>query len=293
MPGLRYLSDLVTQVRRRADMVNTQFVSDEEVEQYIQDSWGEYYDLVIESGGEAHFVTTSIPITTSPGVATYTVFEGGPGSGVYGLFDGGLLLIEGGTGSDGNTEILDPTPYVGTSAAAKIYKTTMVTLRDGRIVTELQPSTAAWKGWAHRSSGITGKPRQYIVSGPQYYNNAYPGNTLMGYRALIIHPVPDKAYEILVQYIPEPPDLASAGAPYDTLPAISGLSGWDEYVVVDAAMKCLEKEESPTGHLQTRKLQLIERIRHHAGTMAHRDGDGIINIYDGHAIEDYLPLETA
>lgn len=55
MPGTIDLPDLVTRVRRRSDMENTQFVTDSEVEDYIQGSYGEVYDLIIESAGIDHF----------------------------------------------------------------------------------------------------------------------------------------------------------------------------------------------------------------------------------------------
>jgi hypothetical protein len=44
-----------------------------------------------------------------------------------------------------------------------------------------------------------------------------------------------------------------------------GYSGWEEYVIVDAAIKCLEKEESNTAALMNRKAYLIKRIEEAAG----------------------------
>lgn len=46
--------------------------------------------------------------------------------------------------------------------------------------------------------------------------------------------------------------------------------GWEEYIVVDAAIKCLAKEESNTEHLLLEKRQLIKRIEGAAGD---RDAD--------------------
>lgn len=42
--------------------------------------------------------------------------------------------------------------------------------------------------------------------------------------------------------------------------SINGVNGWDEFVVVDAAIKLLQKEESDTSLLMARKSALIARI---------------------------------
>jgi len=47
-----------------------------------------------------------------------------------------------------------------------------------------------------------------------------------------------------------------------------GVSGWIEYVIVDAAIKCLQKEESPIEHLMIQKQALIARIE---ASAANRD----------------------
>jgi len=39
-----------------------------------------------------------------------------------------------------------------------------------------------------------------------------------------------------------------------------GINGWDEYVIVDAAIKCLQKEESSTSTLEGQKKALLKRI---------------------------------
>lgn len=52
---------------------------------------------------------------------------------------------------------------------------------------------------------------------------------------------------------------------------LSDLMGWDEYVVVDAAIKCLQKEESDASLLMARKDGLRRRIESEA---ANRDASG-------------------
>ena len=80
---------------------------------------------------------------------------------------------------------------------------------------------------------------------------------------IVFSPVPDSAYSYTLWYAPQFVDLA-----HDTNDSFEGINGWEEYVVVDAAMKMLEKEESDVSHLQLRKAQLTERI---VGLAADRD----------------------
>lgn len=54
------------------------------------------------------------------------------------------------------------------------------------------------------------------------------------------------------------PLLTELSADSDTM---DGVNGWEEFVVIDAAIKCLMKEESDARHLQIERENLRERIR--------------------------------
>lgn len=41
---------------------------------------------------------------------------------------------------------------------------------------------------------------------------------------------------------------------------VNGVNGWEEYIVVDTAIKMLAKEESDTSHLERQRARLLERI---------------------------------
>jgi len=41
---------------------------------------------------------------------------------------------------------------------------------------------------------------------------------------------------------------------------VDGINGWEEYVVIDAAIKMLAKEESSTTHLEKEKAAMLQRI---------------------------------
>lgn len=76
-------------------------------------------------------------------------------------------------------------------------------------------------------------------------------------------------------------DLTSVGVGTQTISddgsLYNGQNGWEEYVIVDAAMKCLEKEESDISALLARKQQLIGRINTVATS---RDAGGYKKIND-------------
>ena len=72
---------------------------------------------------------------------------------------------------------------------------------------------------------------------------------------IVFVPIPDAAYQITLWYIPNPPILVADGDSFDFQ------GGWEEYVIIDAAIKMQVKEESDTSVLQLGKQQLIARIR--------------------------------
>ena len=65
---------------------------------------------------------------------------------------------------------------------------------------------------------------------------------------------------------------------------VSDLMGWDEYVVVDAAIKCLQKEESDASLLMARKAELKRRIEAEA---TNRDAAGPDRIHQAGGMEDF------
>lgn len=107
-----------------------------------------------------------------------------------------------------------------------------------------------------------------IVQCPQRYR-------VMGNK-LIISPVDQAVGSYQLWYIPQCPKLVN---PTDTLDTISG---WEEYVIVDAAIKCLQKEESDVNVLLLQKQALIKRIESMA---QNRDVDQPERITDVHATD--------
>lgn len=72
---------------------------------------------------------------------------------------------------------------------------------------------------------------------------------------LMFIPIPSAGQSIKLWYVPRMTQLLK-----DT-DILDGVNGWTEYVIVDAAIKALEKEESDTSVLAAQKQMLLDRIQ--------------------------------
>jgi hypothetical protein len=66
---------------------------------------------------------------------------------------------------------------------------------------------------------------------------------------------PSSSDTVVVLYVPRMPLLSTDGSNFD------GINGWEEYVIVDAAIKMLDKEETSSAHLRDTKNMLMNRIK--------------------------------
>ena len=69
-------------------------------------------------------------------------------------------------------------------------------------------------------------------------------------------PIPAANQTVRLLYVPRPTALTAAV----DLPDALEMNGWSEYIVVDAAMKAIAKEEGDVSVLMARKQALIDRI---------------------------------
>lgn len=81
------------------------------------------------------------------------------------------------------------------------------------------------------------------------YNTATPNTPK--FRVL---PKPDARYQIRHKYTVAPAVLSTST---DT---IDGIAGWEEYIVIDAAIKCRIREETSTGALEQRLARFEEEL---------------------------------
>ena len=194
------LLQLRTRARERADMVNSSFVTDSELNGYISASYAELYDILVQSG-LVYFTPTTQTIT-------------GNGNETYAL-------------------------------GADYYGTVRVDRLEGSDYFPLD---------------------EYMITERHDYENA-SGSKAVGYSIqgsnISLLPAPSSGTYRHI-YIPAPTDLTASA---DSV-TVDGVSGWEEYIVVDAARKMLQKEESSTTGVERDLIRLKERIEEMAQNRA-------------------------
>lgn len=232
------LSQLMTAVRQRADMApsgytpsltaTNYFVTEPELISYINQSYFELYDLLVTTNEEYYFATPVQFLTDGT-------------SQLYPLPDGVRTFINAITGATG-------------FVAPACYKLCGVDLGQGA------QGNNAWMT-IERFQFI--ERNKYIF--PQItstflgvFNLKYKivGNNLM------FIPTPAGNQPVRLWYVPQLTTLAALADTCD------GISGWTEYIITDAAIKCAQKEESDVSVLIEQKNALIKRINDSA---ANRD----------------------
>lgn len=200
------LTELITAVRQRADMVNSQFCTDTELTSYINQSYFELYDLLVSRFGDDYY--TKVPPYTFNTDGTTFLYD----------LPADLLKLQ------------------GVDLALANTQDSFVTIRPFML----------------------GDRNRYAVPNFQ----SFYGVTNLRYRIygtkLWLTPVPAANQTIRLWYVPRMTQLASGS---DT---VDGISGWTEYIIVDAAMKALAKEESDVSYLMADKAALIQRIEYAA-----------------------------
>jgi hypothetical protein len=193
------LSELRTKVRQRADMVNSTFVEDDELDGYINAAGAELHDLLV-TRYEDYFT----------GYEDFTITSGN----TYDL-PSTILKIRG----------------LDYSLGGDDYAT-------------LRPWNFADRNRLNEKYDLYGSQgRRYrLMSNKIYIMPAALGPGT--YRLWAI-----QAYV----------DMTNDGS--NLIEVIGNRQNWYEYVVVDAAIRCLQKEESDVSVLMAQKAMLAERIR--------------------------------
>jgi hypothetical protein len=199
------LLELRTATRQRADMVNSQFVSDSELNSYINQSYFELYDILIQKYGDDYYVASPYSFITDGASQFYTL----------------------------------PTDFyklLGVDLALSNTLDSYVTIRPFNF----------------------GDRNRYAIPNFQ----SFYGVTNLRYRLkandLWLTPIPGQGQTIRIWYVPRLTTLATDVSTAD------GISGWTEYIIIDAAIKCLQKEESDVSILMAQKQAMIERIKNAA-----------------------------
>lgn len=209
----RTLLQLRDEVRQRADMVNSAFVTNAEINRCINESWAHMYDQLLATGEDYYLKYVDIAAVSG------------------GYFDFASYT------SSSNVAATDVYQVRGVDA---VYS-------DSVIV------NVPRFNWEERNV--------YAAAAP-----LIPFCPIVAYRVLqnpvtgndCLHLIPDNqstgVQRIRVWYYPNPKVLVSDS---DTL---DGRSGWEEWVVIDAAIKLLTKEESDTSALERQAARIWARV---------------------------------
>ncbi len=200
-----------TASKQRSDMVNSDFISDSEWDSYINQSYFELYDLLIQKYGNDYYVASPVTITLN--------------------------------GTDFLYPLPDGTLY---SAAPAFYKLLGVDLN---LVGTNTPGTAV----TVRAFNFADRNRYAVPNFQSFY-----GVTNLRYRLqgnnLWLTPTPSAGQTLKLWYIPRLTTLSSDES------VVDGISGWTEYIIIDAAIKAMQKEESDVSVLMAQKQAMIQRI---------------------------------
>lgn len=217
------LLQLRTESRQRADMENSTFVTDSELNNYINNSISELHDILIQAYDGDYYIN-EITFQTSSNQESYELSTIIPADDFYKL-----------RGVD-----------------AKLNNSEWFTLQPFSFnERNRRQNFGAW-----RYLGIS-NVRYRIV-----------GSTIR------FTPVPDDNIEVRMWYIPTAVELT---ADTDTL---KDLNNFSEYIIVDAAIKMLQKEESDVSVLMAQKADLKRRIEEAANNRDAGMGESVSDVYN-------------
>jgi hypothetical protein len=217
-------SALVARVRQRADMEENYFVSDLEVQTYINVGLSELHDLLIQTYGQDYYISNST-FTTTSGVDSYTI-SSNIGADFYKL-----------RGVDAKLN-------------GSMWSTLIPFNFNERNLNQQGSITNVW--------GLT--------------NTRY---RLVG-ENLVFTPSPNSAIEVKIWYIPTSQQFSST-TPATSTTTFDDINGYSEYVIIDAAIKCLQKEESDVQVLLAQKAAMKRRIEVAA---SNRDAGSPLSVSD-------------
>tara|TARA_R100001129_G_scaffold117670_1_gene81263 strand:- start:366 stop:1232 length:867 start_codon:yes stop_codon:yes gene_type:complete len=255
------LTELRTLTRQRADMENSQFVDDTELTRYLNNSWGELYNLIGENFNEDYF-TTSSTISLTSGTDSYSL-----PSDFYKLRGVDLVVT--------STESVPLRRY---NWAQRTRNSLTVYARDYRyrlqknsIVFTPVPSTSdsikvfyipsPRKLESVTPSGVTrGSTTTYTVSSHSFVADDVVN--VSGFLATDYNSQ-QTVQSVTATTIVTNLDSSALSAPTSigTVESVFDFyTGWDEYIIVDSAIKMLVKEEQDVTGLMVQKNMLKERM---------------------------------
>ncbi len=252
------LADLILRCRQRADMINTQFVTDEEITSYLNESLGELYDLIVQNAGQEFFLRRAwieesppaVPPDASPN--GYMVRDAQDGS--YAVLPPDFYRLLGCEAhfGDGIPWMMKPYTFtqrfMNSPRNGSFMKGMSLRYRLGGAINTLADEDPVGVGQAGNApvANPAASPLEatWVHQQRLYFTPEPPDLT-------------EKPRMISVWYIPLPPRFLPTVELEQVVP---GFAHWDEYMVADVAARMLGKEESSAEQLLILKAQITERL---------------------------------
>lgn len=226
--GVTTLATIRTAAQRRADMENSTFIATAEWTAMINASYTELFDLLVQKYGNDYYSAidangNGFQITTN---GTSEMFALPDGSTTYKMPDN--------TTAPAFYKLLGVEMQLTASLDWVTLKPFAFIERNAFAVPNMQATRGYRSNLRYRVMGNIGAttPTQYLW----------------------LKPLPMSGQIVRVWYVPR---LTALSADGDT---VDGVSGWEEYIVIDAALKAKEKEESDQSTLLVAKQGIIKRI---------------------------------
>lgn len=189
--------ELIKKIRRLTDQENSAFISDEELLEYVDSAFAEFYDLLVSTYEQYNM--TFATLITEEDVQIYNL----PAN-FYKLMGVEVKLSSGRKASLQRVEWSERNNIDADTATVSAYATNL----------------------------------QYNII----------GNTLM------LNPSPTAGLEVTLWYVPAAPKII------ETTQIIDGINGWEQLIVLECAIRVMDKQEADSTPFVKQKDKLLKRI---------------------------------
>lgn len=218
--GFTTLEAVRIAAQQRSDQFSSDFLTQAEWNANINASYFELYGLLVQKYGNEYFVALD-------STGSFFQFTTNGTSEIYPLPDGSVTYLM----PDGSTA---PSFFKLLGVDLQINGANQwVTLKPFPFIERNRISTQNAQASIGRSTNL-----RYHLLGSN----------------LLLRPRPMSGQIIRIPYVPRMTILVDDDATFD------GVNGWEEYIVIDAAIKAMQKEESDCSILMAQKTAMIQRI---------------------------------
>lgn len=319
-PGIVTLASLRLQSQERSDQLNSSFLSTSEWNRNIMGSYKELYDLLISAYGNNYYVTTPLLFTTNGTSELYPLPDGSTtftdattGLTVTPAAFYKLLGVDLGLSGTANAQLsqgfitLKPFNMAERNRFAvpnfqSFYGVTNMRYRIQGNKLWLTPIASAgqtiqiWQvprpsdiqpevicGITSGSATVTCTDTSNLSTG--MFLQA-PGSLSMFATGTTISTITANV-SFTISVVAAATGATTLVRAWSDATTIDGVSGWEEYVVVDAALKAMGKEESDMSLLAQQKLMMVKRLQDMA---ANRDAGMPATVSDNRTSETWNPM---